>query len=165
MKKSPVLFFTLFLLVIILFLPLLLNLQQIYIQYTHWNNISNFPETIEITISKDVFNKSVINSKKEIILDNHLYDIVSYSVDKNVVHLKLYYDKDEENVLGKMKKILSLLKKGDVSSLVFLFYYRQNTFSEFFMQRSEIKFFVWDKCSYLSVFLEQLTPPPKCLSL
>lgn len=166
MKKCYISLLCLFLVVYILFVPLLFNIHQYLIHLKNWNLTEQkikSDNVIYLKIDSKSFDAAAINQKKEIILNNHLYDIIEYSIKKNTVKLKLLLDDDEEQLISKLKKFLFILKKLNLSSFIFLFNAQFNTMTSLCEKLNYTihTFIMPTNFNLLSVFIKVSLPPPE----
>ncbi len=71
------------------------------------------------TLDKSTFDKLCSYDKKEILIDHHLYDIISYQYINKKVILKLYKDTEETHLLNILKIWMKNQKKSEQNTLFF----------------------------------------------
>lgn len=150
----------------LLLLPLFLLLWQIIIQYQHLHQpklLHSSTSYSTITLSLQEYQKLTINHQKEIILNGQLYDIISSKQNQSKITLKLYRDKEEQNLLNLLKNILH--QKKNNSHSFFFFEITASLPNHPIISLNLLKQIQKHPIPYsfnLSrVFIEKNTPPPK----
>ncbi len=106
-----------------IFSPVFFWFQKSKLQSETWGHIlelenktSEKIQTIEISLER--FNASLLSNKKEIVLNQKLYDIVSYTICGYTVKLNVYEDIEEQELIQHIIDFLKVLKKIYVDGLL-----------------------------------------------
>ncbi|MCX7729147.1 MAG: hypothetical protein N2203_06730 [Bacteroidia bacterium] len=154
-----------FLIITLSLSSLILFSWQIFLQHQHHqkeNIVQHSAHFIIKEVNLEDFNKNILNNSKEIIIDEQLYDIISFQKKDKTLILKLYKDDQEQSILLKLKKWIELLKNCKNFNSFFFF---ESDFSSqpliFPVTTNIPRCMFFSIQNTLNVFLSIPSPPPR----
>lgn len=152
--------FVLWMLIIqFIFSPVFFWFQKSKLQSETWEHILKSESIKTIEISLERFNASLLSNKKEIVLNQKLYDIVSSTICGNTVKLNVYEDTDEQELIQHIIDFLKVLKKIYVDGLLITTLEEQNI--KFNLFYASFQYGLRFSLFVTSVFPKIPFPPPE----
>jgi hypothetical protein len=147
-------------------IPLFLSIRLALVKYENLylkEDLSN-KNIFSYEMSFDDYIKSKINDGKEILIDNEMYDVVDYNKVGDKIILKVFKDSEENDLLKKIRKLLHILDKTNLSvffNFIFFNDKKEDFFEKLHTPLKEIIHVNFYSVNISNVFLDKSSPPPE----